>query len=288
MIKILGLILFAFLGFAAWNANLTHVSNNYKTIEPLTQYEYYQNSSQQERSYPVDYFSGYLNILGRFDARSDSNATAFSVSSSRGIWMTAAHSVNSCNSVLIEINSLEWGVVDKIVIDTDADQALLFTNFSAPAFPVASSKAWIPQQVYGLGYSKGEMNGGIFAAKGWTKTLDTDTESFFDTLVWVKTVFMDDTRIHGMSGGPMLDKFGRVVGIISSYNAKDMIGSVPPTLITPFLEAYGLNTENISVPSESDLTSSGLAKLMSSSQSSGSVKTIKCIRRSIEIPVVYE
>lgn len=232
--------------------------------------------------FPFSSFSGYFLFLKNHQENKNSYATAFSISSSDGMWLTAAHAVENCWAILIDKNGEDWAFVDEIVIHPNADVALLKTPLSAPSIPVLSKESWIPSKSYFMGFSSGKLNIGMLNVKGWTKALDDKHNYAFDVFLWELRTALDFNRKFGMSGGPILDMEGNAIGVIVAYDGNGYLSSVPTYFLEELVESEGVKLKQKEVPSGKDLDYNFLSNKAARMNNSGSIKRIQCIREPSE------
>jgi hypothetical protein len=124
--------------------------------------------------------------------------TAFSVDP-RGVWMTARHAAGT------------------------------------PALPLSSDGLTIEQAGFSFGYPTGILGATRDELMGRSRMLlGGRLAGFTPTLTWVETRRFPDTleTLSGMSGGPMLDDQGRVIGIVVAATARrGRIHTVAPELL---------------------------------------------------------
>ena len=174
-----------------------------------------------------------------------SSGTGFFVSKD-GHVMTNHHVVNSCKTFEISFAGGEKTPATLVARDAANDLALLRTNLKASALPAFTTRPRIGESVYAFGFPLVGMlsTSGNFTIGNITATagLSDDTRHLqISTPVQV-----------GNSGGPLLDQFGNVAGVIvSKLNVVtaarvtgDMIQNVnfaiKSTIALNFLESNGI------------------------------------------------
>jgi S1-C subfamily serine protease len=147
---------------------------------------------------------------------------AFSVSD-KGVWLTARHVVEGCDRVVI-VTAPGQGVSAEAKILPGKETALLLTRGGAPALPIAPAQllrrgqhAWHP------GFPKGQP--GEAASElvrranlwvGWRGLRAQPVLVFRETARWPAV----RGSLAGLSGAPVLDGAGRVIGVTVAENPR--------------------------------------------------------------------
>lgn len=146
--------------------------------------------------------------------KSNSSGTAFPVG--RGIWMTARHVADDCAKIGIVTGPSRAVRGGEVLVHQNADLAL----FRAPVRPapvaVADGDLRIGQTGYHFGFPRGEpgavrstlLGRGVMRESGRYSTREP-------VLAWaeVERVPDSDEPLSGISGGPVFDSAGRLVGV---------------------------------------------------------------------------
>lgn len=155
----------------------------------------------------------------------NATGTAFPVSS-EGAWITARHVVGGCARVGIFSNpSARKGFwVKNVEVHPNADIAVLQTRRSPPAMALRplSEKLRVGQAAYHFGYPKGKPGDLRSKLIGRRKLRKVGGRSFVEPAIsWAvthQTPRLD--RLGGISGGPVLDRQGRVIGVTVAGNIR--------------------------------------------------------------------
>lgn len=154
-----------------------------------------------------------------------SSGTAFLVSE-QGHFLTNAHVVSDCKTVSVG----SYGFVQIIDIDRTNDLALLKTDVktSATPLPLAETSPLLGEEVIALGYPlQSILQNGLNATRGDISSLAG---------IGGDSRFLQITAAvqPGNSGGPLIDREGRVVGIVTQkLNAVKMAaatGDIPQSV----------------------------------------------------------
>ncbi len=190
--------------------------------------------------------------------RQPTSGTAFSVSDS-GVWLTARHVVNGCRRAAVMVSDGR-GVVARVWADRSSDLAVLTTEGGAPPLPLVSGPALaVGQRAYHPGFPQGapgETTSRLLgrhvlraAARGSRPQ---------PVLAWAEVGRTDGLRgsLAGLSGAPVLDEAGRVVGVtLAESPRRGRIYTAPPEAIRAaltrsghapagFAQGLGITTEN--------------------------------------------
>jgi serine protease Do len=187
--------------------------------------------------------------------------TAFSVSDT-GVWITARHVVDRCAQVAVVV-AQGRGVIAKVLASPDNDAALLITEGGATALPVLDMNL--------LGSLKRGMRG---YHPGFPQGQSGEVASRFlgrdrlvvggrgarpqPVLVWAEVGRTSGLKgpLAGLSGAPVLDATGRVIGVtVAEAPRRGRIYTTDPSAIVELMAKAGrltaryapgesINTEN--------------------------------------------
>lgn len=194
------------------------------------------------------------------DAGPVSAGTGFYVSE-RGHLLTNHHVVASCTDISVRQPGQSPLRARLVASDAANDLAVLATDFPQKAVPPLSIRARLGESVYVYGYPQSS----ILASTG----------NFTIGNVTAMAGSGDDTRKiqisapvqQGNSGGPALDQYGNVIGVVQSKQVAFASGDVPQnvnfaiksTIALNFLEANGVEAP-ITVRSADPLDGAALAE----------------------------
>jgi len=150
--------------------------------------------------------------------RGASTGTAFAVG--EGVWLTARHVVDKCDSVWIVRPDRTTGAelrVERIVHHPSSDASLLFHPLAAPSLTL-EDQAGLPRRQspgYHFGYPAGRPGDVRSSFLGSSKASDQGRRGArFPIWVWAaQEIPAKLTSLGGLSGGPVVDTEGEIVGI---------------------------------------------------------------------------
>ena len=161
-------------------------------------------------------------VLVEMDAPASGVGTAFAVDT-KGTWITARHVIDGCDSVGLKLGGSKV-IKTKAAISKSTDIGILKTKWKRD--PLAAdlySQRQIGEQAYLMGFPQGKPGELIGQLLGRHRLLVRGryrTEEAI--LAWTE---IGRTRglkgsIGGMSGGPVLDKDGEIIGVVAAENPR--------------------------------------------------------------------
>jgi hypothetical protein len=190
--------------------------------------------------------------------------TAFPVNPN-GTWLTARHVANeTCGQLILVVGGRQMAA--SIAFQhPDADLAIVTTARGAPAILVSDDALLIGDTGRSFGYPAGMLGASEDTLMGRTRMkLGGRIAGIGATLTWAEGRRFPDTleRLGGISGGPMFDESGRVVGIaVAASVRRGRVETVAPEMIAEARQATGLFALGIAETGMSEIagTDDGLA-----------------------------
>jgi S1-C subfamily serine protease len=187
-----------------------------------------------------------LRGTGRLDPRESffGTGTAFLISED-GYIATAAHVVAGGSSFHIMFNG-EIAFADLVVSDPENDIAILKANISGRPLPITTSRTLsVGSSIATLGYPDSDVMGQAQKASfGYVRA----KSGFYDD---PRDLFLDLPIDPGSSGGPLLNQYGEIVGVVTSSmeNDPDDSFAIKSDYIVPLLpEGIELAERNAQEP----------------------------------------
>jgi serine protease Do len=141
-----------------------------------------------------------------------------------GLWLTARHVVNEdCEKIVLIIDGSNILAEIKF-LDPNADLAVLQAPAgSAPALPIETADVTEDQSAFAFGFPKGSLGAteGKLIGRARMK-LGGRLDGTAPVLTWAEIQRFPDSleSLSGISGGPMLDEAGNVIGIIVAASVR--------------------------------------------------------------------
>jgi serine protease Do len=169
--------------------------------------------------------------------------TAFSVDR-RGVWITARHVASDvCEQLLLVVNGRRQPATIAY-LHPQSDLAVLETRDGAPAMPLSTDRPAIGETGFSFGYPTGVLGATEDTLMGRSRMQFTGRlAGATPTLTWAESRRFPETleTLGGMSGGPMLDQDGRIVGsVVAATTRRGRVHTVAPELLTGVGRATGL------------------------------------------------
>lgn len=170
-----------------------------------------------------------------------STGTGFYVSE-RGHLLTSHHVVAACTEISVRQPGQTALRARLVARDAANDLAVLTTDFPQKVVPPLSIRARLGESVYVYGYPQSNVlaSTGNFTIGNVTATAGTGDDT--------RKIQISAPVQQGNSGGPALDQYGNVIGVVQSKQVAFASGDVPQnvnfaiksTIALNFLEANGI------------------------------------------------
>ena len=176
--------------------------------------------------------------------------TAFA-SDADGEWITARHVVDSCDSIGVKIGARRLLRVAESEIYENADLARLRTGWARTPLPVdVGSRRQIGETGYFFGFPQGKPGEvvGRLLSRGRMEVRGR-YRSDEPVLIWtevVRTIGLKGS-LGGLSGAPVLDADGEVVGVVSAETPRrGRVYTVAPRILAQLVDDDDANAVPIS------------------------------------------
>lgn len=151
-----------------------------------------------------------------------STGTAFAVG--QGLWLTARHVANAgCRQLSLKIEGGRTYPATIRYLHQEADLALLDSAFAGDPLTIAEGEPGQDEFGYSFGYPVGVLGATSDQLIGRSRMrLSGRLQGTAPALAWAEVSRFPDTleTVRGMSGGPMFDAAGRVVGIFAATSSR--------------------------------------------------------------------
>jgi serine protease Do len=183
-------------------------------------------------------------VLVQVGDAEDGVGTAFAINKS-GAWLTARHVVDGCEHVSLAVGDGRMVPVEEIRSSPDSDLALLITDRAPAQMSIDFTRElMVGEPGYHVGFPQGrpgEASSRLLARSRLVTRGRYTTEEH--VLAWAESDRSDgiDGTLSGMSGGPVFDKDGAVIGVTLAENPRQgRIYTATPDSIGRFLDQQGL------------------------------------------------
>lgn len=182
-------------------------------------------------------------VLVELGAKHDSSGTAFSIG--QGVWMTARHVVDGCAQLGILTGPRTATRAFDIRVHPNADLATFRSKVSTGPFGFETGPLRRGQEAFHFGYPKGKPGAVRSELMGRTTLKIRGRYNTREpVLVWVERdrVPASSGPLSGISGGPVVDRDGEVVGVhVAGSKRRGRNFTSAPSSIRDLVSATGLD-----------------------------------------------
>lgn len=183
-------------------------------------------------------------VLVQVGSVQDGVGTAFAINRS-GLWLTARHVVDGCANVGLSVGDGRMILADEVRTSATSDLALLVTDRAPTSLQLDLERPLrVGEAAYHVGYPQGR------AGEASSRLLERSslvTRGRYtmeeQVLAWGETGRSKglEGTLSGMSGGPVFDASGAVVGVtVAESPRRGRIYTAAPDSIRVFLEEHGV------------------------------------------------
>jgi serine protease Do len=181
-----------------------------------------------------------------------------------GAWLTARHVANGeCNRVVLVVNGKKVPATIAY-LHPQADLALLkTTNASGPALPLETGDVEKNETGYTFGYPKEKLGATQDRLMGRSRMqLSGEINGTGPVLTWAEVVRYpsDLPALNGMSGGPVFDEQGKIIGIMVAASVRrGRIHTVAPEILQATVQSFALTDTSAKAEPVSDVTTQNVS-----------------------------
>lgn len=183
-------------------------------------------------------------VLVQVGDAEDGIGTAFAINEA-GAWLTARHVVDGCTRVGLAVGNGRMVRVDEVRTSDNSDLALLITDRAPVALHLDLDRGLrIGEAGYHVGFPQGMSGEAVSVLEARSNLVTRGRYAMEEpVLTWAERGRSDgiEGTLSGMSGGPVFDRDGAVVGVtVAESPRRGRIYSASPDSIRRFLDDQGL------------------------------------------------
>ncbi len=177
-------------------------------------------------------------VIVQVGEKRPSSGTAFAIGGP-GVWMTARHVVDGCSEVFLLTGERRGVRVRDVKLHRNADLAVLFTRGGPDALPLTAAGLDIGQDGFAPGYPQGKAADLHTRLLGRSRLRSIGRYSTNEpAITWAeqRRAPAFQGSLGGLSGGPMLDASGALVGVVvAESRRRGRVTSAAPVSIRNLL-----------------------------------------------------
>lgn len=182
-------------------------------------------------------------VLVQVGDAEDGIGTAFAINEA-GAWLTARHVVDGCSRVGLAVGKGRMVRVDEVRTSEDTDLALLITDRAPVALKLdLDRELHLGEAGYHVGFPQGMSGEAVSVLESRSNLVTRGRYAMEEpVLAWNERGRTDgiEGTLSGMSGGPVFDRDGAVVGVtVAESPRRGRIYSASPDSIRRFLDRQG-------------------------------------------------
>ena len=184
-------------------------------------------------------------VLVQVGEMADGIGTAFALDRS-GVWLTARHVVDGCAEVGLQVSNGRLLKVTRVITDTHADIAVLYTMRAPRALEVAGrDDLHIGEAGFHIGYPQGRPGEATSRLLARSRLITRGRyRNEENVLAWAEMGRTRDIRgsLAGISGGPVFDQYGGIVGVtVAESPRRGRIYTTAPESLDDVLASVGIS-----------------------------------------------
>lgn len=179
------------------------------------------------------------------EAKGTSSGTAFSLGQS-GYWMTARHVTEGCSRLAIVRADGSGVYASRVLSHPSADISVMWTNGGAPSLALSRAPLEVGQEGFHFGFPQGEP-GAVYSTLLGRHRMRVNGVRYSTSepvIAWAERSrdADPDKPLSGISGGPIVDDTGAVVGVhVAGSIRRGRNYSVAPVSIAEMVEMARLD-----------------------------------------------